>query len=64
MLLAVWLGAPGGMELIIIGIIMVLLFGKQVPKVARSLGSSLIEFKRGLRGLEDDVTEIKKDLNK
>jgi len=33
----------------------VLLFGKKLPEVGRSLGKGLVEFKRGLQGLEDDV---------
>ena len=35
-------------EFIIVGVIAILLFGKRLPEVARSLGSSYKEFKRGL----------------
>jgi sec-independent protein translocase protein TatA len=38
----------GPMELMIIGAIAVLLFGSKLPEVARSLGSSYKEFKKGL----------------
>ena len=38
-------------------VIGVLLFGKDLPEVARKLGKSLMEFKRGLQGLEDDFVE-------
>jgi sec-independent protein translocase protein TatA len=38
----------GPMELLIIGGIAVLLFGSRLPEVARSLGSSYKEFKKGL----------------
>jgi sec-independent protein translocase protein TatA len=43
------------MELMIIGVVAVLLFGSRLPGVARSLGKSMTEFKKGLTGLEEDV---------
>jgi sec-independent protein translocase protein TatA len=49
---------PGGvspMEMMILGLIALLLFGKKLPEVARGLGKSMVEFKRGIRGLEDEV---------
>jgi sec-independent protein translocase protein TatA len=33
----------------------ILLFGKRLPEVGRSLGKGIVEFKKGLKGLEDDV---------
>ncbi|MHC4399631.1 MAG: Sec-independent protein translocase subunit TatA/TatB [Planctomycetota bacterium] len=50
-----FLGAPGPVEMIIILVIAVLLFGKRLPDVGRSLGKGLVEFKRGVRGIEDEV---------
>ena len=47
--------APGPMELMIIGGIALLLFGKRLPEVARSLGKGIVEFKKGVRGIEDEV---------
>ena len=49
---------PGGVgvpEMIIVGIIALLLFGKRLPEVARSLGKGIVEFKKGMAGIEDDV---------
>ena len=43
--------------MIIIGIIALLLFGKRLPEVARSLGKGIVEFKKGVRGIEDDVDQ-------
>jgi sec-independent protein translocase protein TatA len=40
--------------LILLGI-GILLFGKRLPDVGRSLGKGIVEFKKGLRGLEDEV---------
>lgn len=42
-------------EMIFIGIIALLLFGKRLPEVAKSLGKGVVEFKKGLRGIEDDL---------
>ncbi len=46
---------PGPMELLIIGAIALLLFGKRLPEVARSVGSSVKEFQRGLRSVQNDI---------
>jgi len=45
------LGLP---EYAVIGIFALLLFGKRLPEVARSLGKSFVEFKRGLQGAQDE----------
>lgn len=42
-------------ELLIIGIIAVILFGGRLPSVARSLGKSIVEFKKGMSDLENEV---------
>ena len=48
----------GPLELMVVMGVAVLLFGKRLPEVGRSLGKGIIEFKKGLRGIEDgfDVT--------
>jgi sec-independent protein translocase protein TatA len=47
--------APSGIELIVIALIALLLFGKRLPEVARGLGKGVVEFKKGLKGVEDEV---------
>ncbi|WP_437205628.1 Sec-independent protein translocase subunit TatA/TatB [Planctomicrobium sp. SH664] len=42
-------------EMVILGIIGLLLFGKRLPEVARSLGKGMVEFKKGMAGIEDEV---------
>lgn len=49
---------PGPFELLIIGVVALLLFGKRLPDVARSLGSSLSEFKKGLRTIESEIDQV------
>ncbi len=43
------------MEIMIVGAVAVLLFGSRLPSVARSLGKSMTEFKKGLNGIEEEV---------
>jgi len=45
----------GAGELIVVLIIGVLLFGRRLPEMGRYLGKGLVEFKKGLHGLEDDL---------
>jgi sec-independent protein translocase protein TatA len=42
-------------HLLLLMIIGVLLFGKRLPEIGRQLGRGLVEFKKGLKGLEDEI---------
>ncbi len=42
-------GMVGGLELIIVMLVMMLLFGHRLPSVMRSLGQGITEFKKGIR---------------
>ncbi len=53
--LLAYFGMPGPMEMMIIGAIFLLLFGNRLPSVMRSLGKGIVEFKKGVKGIEDDV---------
>jgi sec-independent protein translocase protein TatA len=44
-------------EMIVILTLGVLLFGKRLPEVGRSIGKGIVEFKKGLKGVEDDIDE-------
>lgn len=56
----------GYQELLLILVIVVILFGAQrLPDLARSLGSSVKEFKKGVTELKDEALPTqKKDLDK
>ena len=47
-------GSLGFQEMIVIGVVAVLLFGKRLPDVARSLGGSYQQFRRGLQDLQGE----------
>ena len=40
---------------VIVGVIVLLLFGNRLPQVMRSLGQGVVEFKKGLAGIEDEM---------
>ena len=46
-------GSP--LHWLIIAVILLLLFGNRLPSVMRSLGQGVVEFKKGLQGIEEDV---------
>ena len=49
------LGIPGGWEWIVIVIIALLIFGRRLPDVARSVGKSIVEFKKGIKDVKEDI---------
>jgi len=50
-----FIGNIGTTEIIIILVIALLLFGRRLPEVGRSLGKGIVEFKKGLKGVEDEI---------
>ena len=54
-------GLPGGMEWVVILVVGLLLFGRRMPDVARSIGKSIVEFKKGMKDVRDDIDEASKD---
>ena len=56
--------SPGPLEWVVIGIVAILLFGKRLPEVGRSLGLGILEFKKGLKGVKDEVDAAAKKADK
>ncbi len=44
-------------EILLLLMLGLLLFGKRLPEVGKSLGKGIVEFKKGLRGIEEDVDQ-------
>ena len=64
-----WGGIPGGWEWIVILVVALLIFGRRLPEIARSVGKSLTEFKKGINeaketkdDLVDDVKKLKNEV--
>ncbi len=49
-----FLGMPGGYEVVIIGFVALLIFGNRLPTLMRSLGQGVVEFKKGINGVEEE----------
>ncbi|MFZ4429688.1 MAG: twin-arginine translocase TatA/TatE family subunit [Phycisphaerales bacterium] len=52
-----FIGNLGPWEWIIILVLGLLIFGKRLPEVGKSLGKGIVEFKKGLKGVEDEVDQ-------
>lgn len=59
-----FLGTPGPQEMLIVGIIALLLFGKRLPEVARNLGKGFSEFKKGMSGFQDEIRTASRDVDR
>lgn len=60
---ALTLGFPGGWEWIIVLVVALLIFGRRLPDVGRSIGRGLVEFKKGLKGVKDELDEVDRDVH-
>jgi len=55
-----YLGVP---EIIVILVLALLIFGRRLPEVGRSLGRGLVEFKKGVQGLKDELDEVDREVD-
>jgi len=49
------LGTP---EIVVIALVGLLVFGNRLPEVGKSLGRSIVEFKKGIQGVKEDVDKV------
>lgn len=52
-----FIGNIGGWEWLVILTLGLLLFGRRLPEVGRSLGRGIVEFRKGLQGIEDEIED-------
>jgi sec-independent protein translocase protein TatA len=51
-----FISMPGGWEWIIILVIGLLLFGRRLPEIGRSIGKTIVEFKKGMADIDNETT--------
>jgi len=59
-----FLSMPGHTEWLVILVIALLIFGKRLPELARSVGKSLTEFKKGINEAKESTDEVADDVKK
>jgi sec-independent protein translocase protein TatA len=55
---------PQGAEWLVILVVALLIFGRRLPEVARSLGKSLTEFKKGINEVKEPADEVVNEVKK
>ena len=53
----------GLVEWLVIAAVALLIFGRNLPAVARSLGQSVVEFKKGLKTIDDEIEDVNKQID-
>lgn len=51
----------GHWEILIVMLVVLLLFGNRLPALARSMGMSLTEFKKGIKEIDDKKSDDSKE---
>jgi sec-independent protein translocase protein TatA len=60
---AIFAWAPGGLEIVLILVVVLLLFGaKKIPELAKGLGTGIKEFKKATREVTDEIQNSSTDM--
>lgn len=60
-----FIGRLGAVELIIIALVILLLFGgKKIPELMRGLGKGVRSFKEGMNEAKEEARKVKDDIEK
>lgn len=59
-----FLGPIGWPEILVLMILGLLIFGKRLPEVGKSLGQGIVEFKKGLSGVENEIEKASRQTSK
>ena len=57
-----FLTMPGHLEWLVVLVIVLLIFGRRLPEVARSVGKSLTEFKKGINEAKESTDDVVNDV--
>jgi sec-independent protein translocase protein TatA len=57
-----FISMPAPLELLVLLVIAVLLFGSNLPEVARNWGVKYAELRRGIKKIEDEIRSAAKDV--
>ena len=49
---------PMGDEWLVIAALGLLIFGKRLPEVGKGIGQAIVQFKKGLKSVEDDIEQV------
>lgn len=53
---------PGPVEITVILVVALLIFGRRLPEIARNIGKSLTEFKKGIHEAKETKDDVEKDV--
>jgi sec-independent protein translocase protein TatA len=57
------LGGIGYTEILLLGIVAVILFGRKLPEVARNVGNSYAQFRKGLSDIQSSINVEENDFS-
>ncbi len=55
---------PGPIEIALIAFVALLIFGRRLPEIARGLGKSVTEFKKGVHEVEETKDDLVSEVTK